>query len=250
VTVVNGLHLFLAEDPEMAEAAASGGAEIVDLRKVPDDLAMPTGARDDLKVPLVLTVGSDCNVGKMTAVWEMHTQAGKRGLNYGLLATGQTGILLHGGGIAIDRVIADFVSGATERYVVEAADGRDLLLVEGQGSLVNPLYSGVTLGQLHGCQPDGMVLCHVAGRERVRHVDRLAIPPLSRLVEIYEEAAGWVRPSKMIGVALATFQLEEEAARAAVEEAQVWTGLPAEDPVRFPTGALLEACEALRKEMG
>jgi len=250
VDVVSGMHVFLSEDPEMAGAAGAGGARIVDLRRVPDDLSTPTGARDGLEIPVVLTVGSDCNTGKMTAVWEIHARSRDRGLDYGLLPTGQTGILLHGGGIAIDRVVSDFVSGATERYVVEASEGRDLLLVEGQGSLVSPLYSAVTLGQIHGCQPDGMVLCHVSGRERVRHVDRLEIPSLARLVEIYEEAAGWVRPSRVIGVALATHQLEEAAARAALEAARAETGLPSEDPVRFPTGDLLEACEALRRDVG
>jgi uncharacterized NAD-dependent epimerase/dehydratase family protein len=147
----------------------------------------------------------------------------------------------------VDRVISDFVAGASEQYTVEASKGQDLVLVEGQGSLLHPFYSAVTLGLLHGCQPDAMILCHVAGRAHLRHVDRLAIPPLERLIRIHEEAAGWVRPSRVIGVALATHMLDRDASKRALQQARDHCGLPVEDVIRFPTGELLEACEAFRR---
>jgi uncharacterized NAD-dependent epimerase/dehydratase family protein len=242
--VVSGLHVFLSEDPELVKAARQGGTRLVDLRAVPDTLGMPSGARERLSVPVILTVGSDCNAGKMTATWELHRQAVGRGLNYGLLATGQTGILLQGDGVPVDRVISDFVAGATEQYVVRAAEGRELLLVEGQGSLVHPYYSAVTLGLMHGCQPDAMVLCHVAGRAHLRHLPKRPVPSLNRAREIYEQAAHWVRPARVIGVALATHLLEQADAERAVAQARAETGLPVEDLIRDPTGELLQACRA------
>lgn len=243
----SGLHTFLTQDAELVERARARGVRLVDLRAVPGDLSTPVGDRQKVEVPVILTVGSDCNVGKMTVLWQLRREAGARGLSYGVAATGQTGVLLEGRGMAMDRVISDFLAGAAERLTVEASRGRDLVLVEGQGSLLHPFFSGVTLGLLHGTQPDAMILCHTAGREEVRHCPGLKIPPLSRLVAIYEEAASWVRPCPVLGVALATHHLNDEQARAALDRARVDTGLPCEDTVRFPTGSLLEACEELRR---
>jgi uncharacterized NAD-dependent epimerase/dehydratase family protein len=254
--VYSGLHTLLGEDPELAERAARRGVRLVDLRAVPGDLTTPSGARDAVQVPVVLTVGSDCNVGKMTTAWEIVERARSRGRRYAFVATGQTGRLLAGSGFAIDRVISDFVAGAAERLVVEAAAGSDLVLVEGQGSLTHPYYSGVTLGLLHGAQPDAMILCHVAGHTRMRHSAGLEVASLSRLVQIYEEAAAWIAsarsprraPGRVVAISLATFRLAEPAAREALQRAAGETGLPAEDPVRFPSGALFEVCERSRPE--
>jgi uncharacterized NAD-dependent epimerase/dehydratase family protein len=182
----------------------------------------------------------------MTVSWELFLRAREHGRAYAFLATGQTGILLAGSGIAIDRVISDFVAGAMEKYTVAAARGHDLVLVEGQGSLVHPFYSGVTLGMIHGAQPDGMILCHVAGRTRVRHAEDHLIPSLGRLIHLYEDAAAWVRPATVIGLALATHHLDERAARRALNAARAETGLAVEDVIRYPTGELLAACESLR----
>jgi uncharacterized NAD-dependent epimerase/dehydratase family protein len=242
----SGLHFHLGRDPELAALAGERGASIVDLRLPPADLSTPTFARKDLGVPVVLTVGSDCNVGKMTAMVELERQALERGRRYRFAATGQTGILLAGSGIAVDAVISDFVAGAAERLTVDAARDADLVLVEGQGSLIHPFFSGVTLGLLHGAQPDAMILCHVLGRGEIRYCAGYAIPSLSRLVEIYEEAAAWMRPCRVVGVALATHHVAAAEARDEIERAAAETGLPVEDPVRLPSGALLEACESLR----
>ena len=245
--IYSGMHTFLNDDEELVVAADAAGVQLVDLRAIPDDLGMPKGIRGTVTKPVVLTVGSDCNVGKMTAAWEIVERAKTRGVEYRFVATGQTGVLLSGAGMAIDRVIADFLAGAAERLVTDAAAGADLILVEGQGSLVHPFYSGVTMGLMHGSEPDAMILCHVAGRTRVRHCERLEVPPLAELVQMYEETAKWIRASKVIGIALATHAREDEAeARAAIAAAAEETGLPVEDPVRFPTGVLFEACEELR----
>ncbi len=243
--LVSGLHWQLNDDPELVARAREAQRQLIDLRAVPGDLTTPQGLRDQVRGRVILTVGSDCNVGKMTASWELSRQAEARGVPARFVATGQTGVLLASAGMAIDRVISDFVSGAAERLVSESDSSTSepsLILVEGQGSLIHPFYSAVTLGLLHGSKPDAMILCHVCGRETVRHCPEVAIPPLPRLIEIYQEAMGWIRPAEVIGVSLATFRLDDTAARQALADAERETGLPAEDPVRFPTGALLEAC--------
>lgn len=245
VDLYSGMHTPLESDPELAAIARRTRARIVDLRAVPDDLSTPCGLRGTIEVPVVLAVGSDCNCGKMTAMLELQRQARAAGHRYGFAATGQTGVLF-GEGLAVDRVISDFVSGASERVTAAAAAGMDLVLVEGQGSLAHPFFSGVTLGLLHGCQPDGMILCHVVGRREIRHCPGLPVPSMERLIEMYEEAASWVEPSPVIGIALATFGLDEEEARAELARVAAATALPVEDPVRFPDGELLAACEALR----
>lgn len=237
----SGLHTFLAEDAELAERAERAGRRIVDLRAVPADLSTPAGLRAGCSSPVILTVGSDCNVGKMTVSWELALAARRQGLDARFVATGQTGVLLAGEGIAVDRVISDYVAGAAELLVVSAG-GAELILVEGQGSLIHPFYSGVTLSLLHGSQPDAMILCHVCTRREVRHSPGQLIPPLPRLVEIYEDAAAWVKPARVVGVGLATYGLSADEARRELERAEQETDLPAEDVVRFPSGALLEAC--------
>jgi uncharacterized NAD-dependent epimerase/dehydratase family protein len=242
----SGMHTFLSADPELVRLAEAYGRDLVDLRSVPDDLTVPNGSRLEISIPVILTVGSDCNVGKMTTIFQMRRQAEEQGQRYTIAATGQTGRLIEGAGFAVDEVVSDFVAGASERIVVEAAQGADLVLVEGQGSLTHPFYSGVTLGLVHGSMPDAMILCHVAGRDHIRQCPQYPIPSLSRLRDIYEEAAGWLRPARVIGVSLATYLLEEDEARRALGAAREELGLPVEDAVRFPSGVLVEACEAYR----
>lgn len=244
--IYSGLHIFLNDDVELVSHARRTGAALVDLRAVPDDLSTPNGARERVEAPVVLTVGSDCNVGKMTVCLELMRRAQQGGIDGRFVATGQTGVLLAGRGMAIDRVISDFVAGATERILEEAyLEGEtraELLFVEGQGSLIHPFYSAVTLGLLHGTRPDRMILCHSCSRTEVRHCPGRAIPPLEHLVELYEQAAAWVDPAPVVGIALATYSLPEEEAQREIERVKMSTGLPVEDVVRFGTGALLGAC--------
>ena len=144
----------------LAAKAKAGGRRIFDLRKPPTDLPVASGAAKSVEPYVVLTVGTDCNVGKMTAQLQLTKQLNARGLRTRFVATGQTGIMIEGWGIAVDAVIADFVAGAAERLVLQGSEGADVVLVEGQGSINHPGYSAVTLGLLHGSCPDGLILCH------------------------------------------------------------------------------------------
>jgi uncharacterized NAD-dependent epimerase/dehydratase family protein len=242
LTVISGLHHLLGDDPELAEAARRHGVEIWDVRRPPDALAM----RIALATPhrpgshVVYFCGTDCNVGKMTASVEVAREADRRGLSAVFAATGQTGIMISGEGIPADRFISDFLAGGVEGMVLDLAARHDWVFVEGQGSLIHPAYSPVTLGLVHGSAPDLMILCHQAGRSHVRDYD-IPIPPLSRMARMYEEVAGWLKPAPVVAVALNTFGLPDEAARSAVVEAERESGLPTTDPVRFGAGPILDA---------
>ncbi|MGH7674189.1 MAG: DUF1611 domain-containing protein [Gemmatimonadales bacterium] len=244
----SGLHTFIGDDPELGPFARARGVRILDARKPPPDLPIADGRAADVDAFVVLAVGSDCNVGKMTAQLELRDALVRRGQRTSFVDTGQTGIFIEGWGIAVDAVVADFVAGAAETLVLQGAKDADIVLVEGQGSLIHPGYSGVTLSLLHGSVPDAMILCHQATRDFIGDYHGrepwMPIPPLPELVEIYERAAGWIRPSKVIGICLNTFDLDDRAARAAVERASVETGLPAADPVRFDPAPVVDAIVA------
>ncbi|HWC32536.1 MAG TPA: NAD-dependent epimerase/dehydratase family protein, partial [Actinomycetota bacterium] len=190
---------------------------------------------------VVLTVGSDCAVGKKTMAIELDREARARGVRSVFVPTGQTGIMIAGWGIAVDAVVADFLAGAAERLVVEGARRGDLLWVEGQGAILHPQFSGVTLGLYHGSAPHLLVLCHLAGTTEIEGCPGHAIPPLAELVELHERLALPARPATVAAVALNTSGLDESEARRAVEAAEDETGLPADDPVRFGPGRLVDA---------
>ena len=240
--VESGLHERVSEDAELGELAQRYGVELRDLRKPPEGLSVPTGANLEVDAKIVLTVGSDCAIGKKTVAVELDLEARRRGLRSVFVPTGQTGIAIAGWGIAVDAVVSDFIAGAAERLVVEGvARGGDLLFVEGQGSLVHPMYSGVTLGLLHGSAPHVLVLCHLAGATEIDGCPGHPIPPLGELVELHERISLRRRPATVACVALNTAQLAEDDARQAVATAARETGLPADDPVRFGSGFLLDA---------
>jgi uncharacterized NAD-dependent epimerase/dehydratase family protein len=235
----SGLHEFISDDAELAELAGRHGVSLRDLRKPPPDLSVPTGANLTHGSTVVLTVGSDCAIGKMTVALELDAEARRRGVRSEFVPTGQTGIAIAGWGIAVDAVVADFIAGAAERLVLDGvARGGELLWVEGQGSLLHPAYSGVTLGLVHGTAPHAYVLCHLAGQEFVDDDDRFPMPSLSELVELHERMSLGARPARVVAVALNTRLLDDGEARAAIAAAADETGLPADDPVRFGTGAL------------
>jgi uncharacterized NAD-dependent epimerase/dehydratase family protein len=241
--VVSGLHTFLGDDPLLASRAAASGRTITDIRRAPASLPVASGRARLLDAYVVLTVGTDCNVGKMTAQLQLVRGLNDRGLRTRFVATGQTGIMLEGWGIAVDAVVADFIAGAAEQITLDGARDADVVLVEGQGSINHPGYSGVSLGLLHGSCPSGLILCHQVSRE---HIDDgrdqwLAIPPLADYVRLYELVGSAVHPTRVIGISLNTYDLDERAARAACAAAARETGLPATDPVRFDPAPLLEA---------
>jgi uncharacterized NAD-dependent epimerase/dehydratase family protein len=237
--VVSGLHEQLADDAEFAAAAARGGAHIWDVR-TPPPVPLFSGRAYDVTSRVVLTVGSDCAVGKMTASLELVRAAGERGANARFVATGQTGIMIAGSGIAVDRVISDFAPGAAEQLVVDNAEDAELLFVEGQGSINHPAYAPVALALLYGAAPDALVLVHLATRTTI---EDFATPILSyrALIRTYEALCATVKPARVVGIALNTLGLDDEAARAALAQARAETGLPADDVVRFGPHALYDA---------
>jgi uncharacterized NAD-dependent epimerase/dehydratase family protein len=235
-----GMHEFLADDPELDALAREHGVELRDYRRPPADLSVPTGANLQHGASVVLTVGSDCAVGKKTVAVELDRAARTRGLRSVFVPTGQTGIMIAGWGIAVDAVVSDFLAGAGERLVVEGAARGDLLFVEGQGSIVHPQFSGVTLGLYHGTAPHALVLVHRAGDSEIEGVPGHPIPPLAVLVDLYERLALPVRPARVVAIALNTGRLAEDEARAAVAAAAAETGLLADDPIRFGPDRLLD----------
>jgi uncharacterized NAD-dependent epimerase/dehydratase family protein len=238
----NGLHVRLTDDDELVELARSRGVELRDLREPPADLSTATGANLEVDATIVLTVGSDCAIGKMTATCELDLEARRRGLRSVFVPTGQTGIAIAGWGISVDAVVSDFLAGAAERLVVEGGTRGDLLWVEGQGAILHPIYSGVTVGLIHGSAPHLYVLCHEAGRTEVEgDATRSPIPSLSELVDLHERMSLRLRPAKVTCVALNTSALDDAGARGAIADAEAETGLPADDPVRFGAAKLLEA---------
>jgi len=238
----NGLHVRLHDIPGLPELARERGVELRDLREPPGDLSTATGANLEVDATIVLTVGSDCAIGKMTATCELDLEARKRGLRSVFVPTGQTGIAIAGWGISVDAVVSDFLAGAAERLVVEGATRGDLLWVEGQGAILHPIYSGVTVGLIHGSAPHLYVLCHEVGRT-VTEGDPTAspIPSLPELIDLHERMSLRRRPARVVAISLNTSALGEGEARAALAAAEEETGLPADDPVRFGAGRLLEA---------
>lgn len=236
-----GMHEFLADDEELGGLAREHGVELRDLRRPPDDLGVASGANLEHGADVVLTVGSDCAIGKMTIALEFHDRALREGHASVFVPTGQTGIATVGWGIAVDAVVADYIAGAAERLVIEGATRGNLLWIEGQGSLIHPLYSGVTLGLYHGSMPHHLVLCHRAGDVHIDGRPAHAIPPLSELISIYERAALPVRPASVTAIALNTSRLDERGARSAIDEAEAETGLVADDPVRFGSERMVAA---------
>jgi uncharacterized NAD-dependent epimerase/dehydratase family protein len=240
--VWSGLHERVLDDASLREVATHGGGRVRELRASPPDLEIGGHRTRRAGTRVVLTVGSDAAVGKMTVALELVRAFERAGQRAAFVATGQTGIAIVGEGISVDAVVADFIAGAAERMVCDAAESADWIVVEGQGSLTHPGFSGVTLGLLHGSVPDVLVLCHDASRTEVKGFPGLPIRSLRDLVPLYEGAAAWSRaPGARVvvaGVALNTSALDDQAAARAIRAAAAETGLPAADPVREgPAGA-------------
>ncbi len=240
VEIVSGLHDMLGEDPEFAAAALQHGVTIWDVRK-PPDVPLFCGSAYDVKAPVLLAVGNDCAVGKMTVMLELARAAREMGSNAEFVPTGQTGIMIAGWGIAVDRVISDFATGASEQLVLQAADRNpEYILVEGQGAINHPAYAPVTLALLFGCAPDALLL--VADVKRTS-METYETPTLSyaRLVELHEELCATVKPAGVVGIALNTFGLEEASAAEEIARARAETSLPADDVVRNGAARLWKA---------
>jgi D-glutamate N-acetyltransferase len=241
LSIENGLHELLGDDPELRPLADRAGVELRDLRRPPGGLDCTTGANLEVDASIVLTVGSDCAVGKMTVALELDRAARARGLASVFVPTGQTGIAIAGWGIAVDAVVSDFLGGAAEELVLEGRRrGGELLWVEGQGSLVHPAYSGVTLGLFHGSVPHVLVLCHKARAREIEGSPGHPIPPLADLVALHEQMSLPRRRARVAALAVNTAGLDARDAIAAVSEAAEEAGLPAFDAVRDGADELLD----------
>ncbi len=240
VDVVSGLHQFLDDDDDLRALARASGARVWDVRRVPEVRAVSTGEGCRSGARVVLTVGTDCNVGKMTVVVELDRAARAAGMRSAWAATGQTGIILRGRGVPVDRVISDFVGGATQALVNLEGSDSDVVFVEGQGALMHPGFAAVTLGIMYGAMPDAMVLAHVPGRTHYRRFD-VAIPPLASVIGAYEDMMRPYKPAKVVAVALNTSALPEAEARRVVARVAHETGRVATDAVRFGAASILEA---------
>ncbi len=238
--VVSGLHDMLADDPEFAAAAFEHNAPIWDVRK-PPDVPLFSGAVYGVKQPTLLAVGNDCSVGKMTVVLELARAAADRGRRAEFVPTGQTGIMIAGWGVSIDRVIADFAPGATEQLVLEAAARNpEYIFVEGQGSINHPAYAPVTLALLFGAAPDALLLVADVKRTAIGGFNTPVLP-YRELISLYETLCATVKPARVAGLALNTYGLPDDRARYEIERARNETALPADDIVRFGAHALYDA---------
>mgnify|MGYP001809726536 CR=1 FL=1 len=236
--IASGLHQRLGEVPAIREAAQRLGRTLTDVREPPADLTVGKGApRAGLRL---LTVGTDCSVGKMYTSLAIEKEMRARGMAADFRATGQTGILITGDGAPVDAVIADFISGAVERISPARHDG-GWDIIEGQGSLFHPSYAGVTLGLIHGSQPDALVLCHEPGRPHMRGVPGHPVPELAPCLERNLEAARLTNPDVIaVGVALNTSAMEAQAALDLCARVSDDLGLPCQDPVAHGTQLIVD----------
>lgn len=227
--IANGLHRMLHADPEFVARAERSGARLWDVREPPEDIPLNSGKAIDAPQKIALTVGSDCAVGKMTVSVELAEAGCATGVQTEFVATGQTGILIAGRGIAVDRVISDFTAGAAEMLVLESNPGSEVLIVEGQGGLWHPAFSGVTLSLLHGSAPQALVFCHQWDRTAIEEPPYTKLPPLAEMIATYESIGSAVRPCKVACIALNTHGLSSDDAKRAVADLEDAIGLPTGD---------------------
>ena len=237
--VASGLHARLGDIPAVAEAARRCGRTLHDVRH--PEGTFPIGNGEPRSGRRLLTVGTDCSVGKMYTTLCLHRELATRGVDSDFRATGQTGIFIEGSGIAVDAIVSDFMSGAIEQLCPAAADDH-WDLIEGQGSLFHPSYAGVSLGLLHGAQPDTLVLCHEPTRGHMRGLPGRPLPDLASCIEVNLAAARVVsKDVRFAGVSINTKDLGAEEARALLESSEDEIGLPCIDPARGGVERLVEA---------
>jgi D-glutamate N-acetyltransferase len=247
MNIESGLHAFLCDDNEISQAARAAGVTLNDVRKNNEyDVAQ----RKDINNTCLRlqTVGNDCSVGKMVVAIELADALRNAGQDAQFVATGQTGIMIEGSGIPIDCVVADFINGAAEKLVLQNQH-HEIMVIEGQASLVQPRYSSVTLGLLHGCVPHGLIMCYEVGRKQVYGMDCLTIPPLKDIIGLYERAAAPGYPCKVIGIAMNSknitdpAEVEDERQRLRDE-----FGLPVCDVIRHGPDDLVQAVNELQAQ--
>lgn len=238
LNIASGLHQRLDSQPAIVAAAKKYGGILFDARYFGRDIPVGTGSRRSGK--RLLTVGTDCSVGKMYTTLAIERELHSRGVKADFRATGQTGILIAGSGIPIDALVADFISGGAEWISPARMDG-GWDLIEGQGSLFHPSFAGVSLGLLHGSQPDALVLCHEPQRSHMRGLPSFPLPDLKRCLEANLEAARLTNPGVIaVGVSLNTSRMTPEAGAAACRQIEDELGLPCQDPVVTGTNRIVD----------
>lgn len=236
--IASGLHQRLNAEPRLAEAAARLGRKLHDVREPRPDI--PIGNGKPRAGRRLLTVGTDCSVGKMYTTLCLARALEKRGVTADFRATGQTGILIAGDGVPLDAVIADFISGAIEQISpARSDDGWDL--IEGQGSLYHPSFAGVSMGLIHGAQPEALVLCHDPVRPHMRGLPHYDLPGIGECIEANLRAAQLTSANvRMVGIALNTSAMPEAEAAALCARTEAEFGLPTSDPYRFGVETILD----------
>jgi uncharacterized NAD-dependent epimerase/dehydratase family protein len=247
--ILSGLHTLLGDDPEFAAAAERAGVDVIDYRRPPERMETAVGRPHRAGSRVILTVGTDCAIGKMSVALELRKAAVTAGRSAVFVPTGQTGMMIDGWGVAIDRVISDFVQGTCEWLLEDAESRGDWIIVEGQGSLDHPAYSSVTLGLIHGTTPHAMVLVHKPGMAEhdFDHLPERSFPiqPLAPFIALHEQVASLVAPSRVVAIAVnSSLIASDDDARAEIDRIRAETGLPVDDPVRFGGTALWTAIEA------
>ena len=236
--VANGLHQRVGDIDRVRRAAAETGARLIDVREPEGELPVGTGEKRVGK--RVLTVGTDCNVGKMYTALAIEDGLRRRGKQVEFKATGQTGILIAGAGVPVDAVVADFISGAVES-LSPATEPDHWHVIEGQGSLHHPAFAGVTLGLVHGAQPDYLVVCHEPSRLHMRH-SHMPMPSIEMAMEAALRAARLTNPDvRCVGISLNTMNLSDFEAGMLIKQTRTQLGLPVTDPVRVGIEPIVEA---------
>ena len=237
INIISGMHSFLNDDDEISNLANKNNIKLMDLRRPPNPPHFSNQLWKNRKFPVLLVVGTDCDTGKMTTAWEITKSLRNKGKKVEFLGTGQTGILLSGNGVPVDAVIADFIPGEIEYCINNFSKNTELVVVEGQGAINNVLYSGVSLGLLHGTMPDFLILTHEPGRKK--DVANNAIPNLEKLINLHLDLLKPFKSSKFLGVNLLTLKMNNVKANKYIKDVSKKLNLPTTDLVRFDDNALI-----------
>ena len=239
INIVSGMHEFLSKDIHLQKLAEQFGSKIIDLRMPPSPPSFSKGSWRKRNIPVLLVVGTDCDTGKMTTAWEIKTRLSDLNKKVKFIGTGQTGILLSDG-IAVDAVISDFMSGEIENLIdSKVANDTDLIIVEGQGALSNYAYSGVTLGLMHGCMPDYLIMTHDPSRSK--DVMGHKIPDIKELMQLHIDLMSPFKRSSFIGINLLTYEMGEGIAKNTINEFESLYKLPTTDLIRFGDSNLIKS---------
>jgi len=239
INIISGMHEFLSKDIHLKKLAEQFGSKIIDLRRPPNPPSFSKGSWQKRNIPVLLVVGTDCDTGKMTTAWEIKTRLSDLNKKVKFIGTGQTGILLSNG-IAIDAVISDFMSGEIENLIdTKVENDTDLIIVEGQGALSNYAYSGVTLGLMHGCMPDYLILTHDPSRSK--DVMGHKIPDIKELMQLHIDLMSPFKRSSFIGINLLTYEMGESIAKNTINEFESLYKLPTTDLIRFGDSNLIKS---------